>query len=348
MFELLADHVMVIAEIGCNHNGSMELAKELIEIVADSGADVAKFQTFNPDEMITINAPKAVYQVKATGMKESQYDRLKRMMFSRQQFGELKVLCEKRNIMFSSSPFDFQSADMLNEMDIPFFKIPSGEITTLPLLSYIGSFRKPIIMSTGMANLGEIEEALDAIGSSNRKNIALMHCTSDYPAKWEEVNLLAIKTLWEAFKLPVGFSDHSEGIELSLVAVGLGARIIERHITLDRNMEGGDHKASLEPDDFKDLVAKIRRLELALGDGIKRCMPSEINVREVARKSIVARKNIKKGDLITKDAIAIKRPGTGIAPKYLEFILGGYANEDISLDELMRWSQINFGDKQNK
>jgi len=295
LLEILKKRVLIIAEIGCNHNGDMRLAVKLIEAAADAGADVAKFQSFNPHDMITVNSPKASYQIRATGKDESQYQRLSRLRFTEKQHRELKRICRRNRIIFASSPFDLKSASLLDKMNIPFFKVPSGEITNLPFLKRLGSFKRPVILSTGMADIREIKDAVNIVGKPNRKNIALMHCTSDYPAKWEDANLRAIHSLIDAFKLPVGLSDHTEGIELSLVAVGMGACVIEKHITLDKNMEGGDHKASLEPHEFEELVTKIRKLEIALGDGIKRCMPSEKNIRDVARKSIAANKNIKKG-----------------------------------------------------
>lgn len=340
IFEILKKRTVVIAEIGCNHNGDMKLAVKLIEAAALAGADVAKFQSFNPDDMITIMAPKAKYQIRATGTNESQYQRLSRLKLNKKQHDELNKICERNGITFASSPFDLKSANLLHNMNISFFKIPSGEITNLPLLKKIGSFKRPIILSTGMATLGEVEEAINSIGEENRENIILMHCTSDYPARWEDANLKAIYTLKDSFKLPVGLSDHTEGIELSLIAVGMGACVIEKHITLDKNMEGGDHRASLEPHEFKALVEKIRAVKTALGNGIKRCMLSEENVRNVARKSIVAIHNINKGEVIKKSHLAIKRPGTGIMPKYIDTLIGSRARNCIAKDQLIKWSQI--------
>jgi len=337
--------IFIIAEIGCNHNGDMNVAKQLINVAADCGANAVKFQSFRPEDMITKSAPKADYQIKATGNVETQYQRLCRMMITEESHEEMKMLCEKNNIIFCSTPFDLQSVNLLHELDVPFFKVPSGEITNLPLLEHIASFGKPIILSTGMANLGEIEDAINVIGEENRRNIILTHCLSNYPADWVEANLRAIQTLRDAFHLPVGFSDHTEGIELSLVAVGMGAVVIEKHITLDRNMEGGDHKASLEPRELKDLVEKIRKLEMALGDGIKKCMPSEKNVKNIARKSIVTRRAVDMGRIITMDDLVIKRPGVGIPPKYLSMIIGAKAKESISADKLIKWSQLDLQSK---
>jgi N-acetylneuraminate synthase len=334
--------VVIIAEVGCNHNGDMDVAKQLINIAADCGANAVKFQSFVPENMITTHSPKADYQIRATGTGESQYDRLCRMKVSEEDHEMLVEYCRNKNITFFSAPFDETSADLLRKLEVPFFKIPSGEITNLPLIKHVASFGNPMILSTGMANLDEIEDALSVVGDDKKGNIILMHCLSDYPAKWEEANLRAIQTIRDAFHLPVGFSDHTEGIELSLVAVGLGAVIIEKHITLDKNMEGGDHKASLEPHGFKEMVGKIRRLEIALGDGIKKCMPSEENVKKIARKSIVAAKSINKGDVIRKNDLAIKRPGTGIQPKFLSKVINSRAKENISSDQPISWSQLDL------
>jgi N,N'-diacetyllegionaminate synthase len=340
----IKNKVFIIAEIGCNHNGDMNIAKELIDQSLECGVDAVKFQSFNPQKMTTTQAPKADYQIKATGTTESQYSRLCRMSLSREDHFMLRDYCVKKEIQFISTPFDEESVHLLEELGVPFYKVPSGEITNIPLLSVIGSTSKPVILSTGMSNPKEIEQAIEALG---HRNIVLLHCISAYPAKWEEANLRAIPTLQSTFDLPVGFSDHTEGIELALVSIGLGAVVIEKHITLDRNMEGGDHKASIEPKNFKNLTQKIRKLETALGDGVKRCMPSEKNVSDVARKSIVAARNIKSGEIICKDSLGIKRPGTGILPKYLEKLTGGKAKVDIPEDQMITWSQIDLENLNN-
>jgi N-acetylneuraminate synthase len=340
--ELLSKRVLIIAEIGCNHNGDMNIAKQLIEVAASAGADCAKFQSFNPDELMVRHAPKASYQIEATSASETQYERLCRLRLSKDDHLELKKHCEEQGVLFCSSPFDHGSADLLFEVGVPFVKIASGEVTNLPFLAYIGSLDLPIVMSTGMASIEEIEEALDTIEKDNSQAVVLMHCLSSYPAPWEEANLLAIKALQETFSLPVGFSDHSEGIDLSLAAVALGAVAIEKHITLDKDMEGGDHRASLEPHEFEELVKKIRKLEVALGDGVKRCMPSEENIRDVARKSIVSLKSINEGQVIASADIGIKRPGTGIPPRFVNRIIGSRAKEDISEDRLIKWNQIDL------
>jgi len=341
MFDLnnIGKKVQIIAEAGCNHNGIMNIAEELVIQSSNVGADAVKFQTFKAKNLSLESAPKASYQIKATGTAESQYERLKRMEVNQQYHKKLIELCNQKNITFCSSPFDIESATFLYELNVPFYKIPSGELTNIPLIEHIAAFNKPIILSTGMANLGEIELALNKISKCHNQ-VILMHCTSDYPAKWEESNLKSIQTLKNAFKLPVGFSDHTQGIELSLIAVALGAVVIEKHISLDNNMEGGDHKASLEPKEFKELVDKVRKVEVALGDGIKRCMESEVNVRNVARKSVVSIKDIEKGERIQKESISVKRPGNGISPIYFEIIHDSVATERIPKDSLIYWHQI--------
>jgi N,N'-diacetyllegionaminate synthase len=337
---VIADDVFIVAEIGCNHNGSVDIAKELIDVAKASGANAAKFQSFVPEEMITKTSPKADYQIKATGQKESQFDRLKRMKLTADDHIILKQYCEDQGILFCSSPFDCKSASLLNDLDVPFFKIPSGEITNIPLLNRISSFDKPVILSTGMSNLTDIEIALKALYSVNNIDIVLLHCLSDYPSKWEEANLNAITTLKNRFQLQVGFSDHSDGYLLPFAAVSLGAVVIEKHITLSKGMEGGDHKASIEPMEFKAMVSKIRLLKKALGDGVKRCMPSEENTRDIARKSVVAKRKITKGAIISKEDLVIKRPGTGIQPIDIDKVIGKKAISDISADGIVMWSQL--------
>lgn len=255
---------------------------------------------------------------------------------------KLQDWCNENDVVFCSTPFDHKSAVLLNEMGVPFFKIASGEITNLPLISHIGSFGKPILLSTGMANLGEIEIALQAIGDEHRHRVVLMHCISDYPARWEQTNLRAIQTIQSAFRRPVGFSDHSEGIELPFVAVGLGAVVIEKHLTLDRNMEGGDHKASLEPAEFRTMADKLKKLQIAMGDGIKRCMPSEKGVKKVARKSVYAKRLIEPGKIIDNKDLIMKRPGTGISPVFLDRVLGSRARQTIHPDQALEWKYLDL------
>ncbi|MBW1781642.1 MAG: N-acetylneuraminate synthase [Deltaproteobacteria bacterium] len=340
LIEEIKKRVFVIAEIGCNHNGDLGLAKKLVDVSVDCGVDAVKFQSFLPERMSVVQAPKAAYQIRATGTKESQFERLKRMSLDEHAQRDLKNYCLERHTTFFSSPFDHDNVRILQNLNIPFIKIPSGEITNHPLLRHVGSLGKPVILSTGMSNLGEVERAIHVLGEDIRNRMVLLHCLSAYPAIWEETNLRAIETLRHAFHLPVGFSDHTDGMDLALVAVGMGAVVIEKHITLDKEMDGGDHKASLEPQDFKEMVSKIRRLEMALGNGIKRCMPSEENVRDVARKSLVTTRRIMKGERLTADDLAAKRPGTGISPCFLERVIGARAKEDLPGDGMIKWSQI--------
>jgi len=337
---LARDGVVVIAEIGCNHNGDLTLAERLVEAAARAGADAAKFQSFVPSEMIVRAAPKARYQLAQTDPGESQYARLERLRLTPEAHERLLCCCQANGIAFCSSPFDAPSADLLERLGVPFFKIPSGELTNLPLLRRVASFGRPMVISTGMSTLGEIEEALDALGPAATACAVLLHCVSDYPADWKTMNLRAMQTMAAAFGRPVGFSDHSEGIELPLVAIAMGAVVIEKHLTLDRTMEGGDHKASLEPDDFTRMVNRIRALEEALGDGVKRCHAAEANVRLVARKSLVARTPIAQGQRIDAGMLAVKRPGTGIPPKHLDDVVGRCAREPIEADQVIQWSDL--------
>jgi len=327
--------VFIIAEAGVNHNGSLDLACQLIDVAKDAGADAVKFQTFKAENVVSRLADKAEYQKKTTGSDKSQLEMIKKLEISFEDFVKLKKYCDKKVIMFLSTPFDHQSIDFLyNLVDI--YKIPSGEIINGPYLKHIAAKNKPIIMSTGMANLGEVEDAINSIREVNSKaKISLLHCTTDYPASYEEVNLKAMQTLAAAFKLPVGYSDHTLGIEVPVAAVAMGAKIIEKHFTLDKNLPGPDHKASLEPDELKEMVKAIRNIEMALGDGIKKPNKSEIEIMKVVRKSIVASKSIKKGEMFTKTNITVKRPGIGISPMRWDEVIGERANRDFKDDELI-------------
>ena len=329
----------IIAEAGVNHNGSVELAKKLIDAAKDAGADAVKFQTFKAESVVVKDAQKAEYQKETTG-EGSQYEMIKKLELAEEDFRELADYAEKKDIMFLSSPFDKESVDLLYELDVPAFKVGSGEITNFSLLRYIAKKGMPIILSTGMSILGEVEEALDVIRSEGVEDIILLHCVSNYPARIEDVNLRAMGTLKQAFKLPVGFSDHTLGITAPIAAVALGACVIEKHFTLDRNLPGPDHKASLEPDELKEMVKAIREVEKALGNGIKKPTKEEEEVKKVARKSIVAKVDISKDEIITEDMLDVKRPGTGIEPKYLKFIIGRKAKEDIKKDDVIRFEMI--------
>jgi len=330
----------IIAEAGVNHNGDIELAKRLIDVAKEAGADAIKFQTFKADNVVTKNAPKADYQIKNTNSYESQYEMIKKLELSEDEFRELHRYARKKGIIFLSTPFDFESADFLEELGVPAFKISSSDLTNLPFLEYIAEKGKPIILSTGMGTLGEIEEAINTIKNAGNEEIILLHCITSYPAKFENLNLRAIKTLKEAFKLPVGFSDHSLGIYAPIIAVALGAVVIEKHFTLDKNLPGPDHKASLDPQELKEMIKWIRLTEKALGDGIKRPTPEEEKIKKIVRKSIVAKVNIPEGTVLTEEMIAFKRPGTGIPPKYYKEILGKKARRNIKVDEIISWGDI--------
>lgn len=322
----------IIAEAGDNHNGSLELAKKLVDVAVLAEADAVKFQTFLTEEIICKNAQMAQYQKENLGTDETQFEMVKKLELSFENFKEIEKYCKQKNILFLSTPFDIPSADFLYSLNIPIFKIPSGEITNLPLLRKINSFRKPIILSTGMANLEEIQDALNVL---NNCDISLLHCTTEYPCPYDEVNLKAIQTMKDKFNLKVGYSDHTQGIEISIAAVAMGAEIIEKHFTLDKNMEGPDHKASLEPQELINLVKAIRNTEKAIGDGQKQPSKSEIKNIEIARKSIVAKYDIKKGELLTEENITTKRPAKGINPMKLDEIVGTLAQKDYKEDEII-------------
>lgn len=327
----------IIAEAGVNHNGSLELAKQLIDVASEAGADAVKFQTFKADNLVSKTAQKADYQKQTTDTSESQYDMIKKLELNEVAHHELITYCENKNILFLSTPFDHESINLLNTLGMEIFKIPSGEITNLPYLRHIGSLSKKVILSSGMSNLGEIEDALDILISAGteKKNIAVLHATTEYPCPIEEVNLRAMQTIAGAFKIDVGYSDHTNGIEVPIAAVSLGAKVIEKHFTLDRNMEGPDHKASLEPDELIAMVKAIRNIEKALGNGIKQPSSSEVKNMAIARKSIVASRPIRKGEILSIDNLTTKRPGNGINPMRWNEIIGTPSSKDYMEDEMI-------------
>ena len=328
---------MIIAEAGVNHNGELELAKRLIRVAAKSGADFVKFQTFNADRLVTKKVRKAKYQTQNSESSESQFEMLKRLELSEAMHRELIEESRDQGIGFISTAFDIESANMLLSFGQDIFKIPSGEITNLPYLRHIGSIGKRIILSSGMSNLQEIKDALQVLESSgtSKSQITLLHCASAYPAPVVDVNLLAMRTMKESLNVEVGYSDHTLGIEVSIAAVALGATVIEKHFTLDRNLPGPDHKASLEPDELNSMVSQIRNIEQALGDGVKRPMPSELDNIDLIRRSIVARCSIRKGERFSELNLAAKRPGTGISPMQWDRIIGSQARRDFHADELI-------------
>ena len=328
----------IIAEAGVNHNGSLDLAKKMIDVAKDTGADAVKFQSFKAENVLTKNAKKAGYQKSDGDYEESQYEMIKKLELKKEDFKELSDYAGEKNIVFLSSPFDMESVDMLYELDVPAFKIPSGEITNLPFLRYIAKKKKPIILSTEMAKLGEVEEAVNIIKNEGVEDIVILHCVTDYPAYPEEANLNVLRTLRYAFGFPVGFSDHTLSLVIPAVAFSLGACVVEKHFTLDRNLPGPDHRASLEPGELKRMIDFIRETEKALGDGIKRPTIKEEEIKKLVRKSIVAKSYIPRGTVIRGDMLAIKRPGTGIEPRYIGFIVGRKAKQDIEKDELV-WTE---------
>ena len=327
--------VFIIAEAGDNHNGDYDTALKLVDKAVEAGADCVKFQTFVTERVISKLAEKADYQKESTGTGESQYEMVKKLELSFEQFRQIKKYCEQKKIMFLSTPFDLESIDFLQEIDIPFWKIPSGEITNLPYLEKIAHTGKDIIMSTGMCTIEEIQKAIDILKKNGAGKMTLLHCNTEYPTPYEDVNLRAMKTMAETFGVEVGYSDHTKGIEVPIAAAAMGAVVIEKHSTLDKNMPGPDHKASLEPDELKQMIQSVRNIEKALGSSEKKPSTSEIKNIDIARKSIVAKKAIKKGEELTEDNLDIKRPGNGISPMYWYDLLGTKAVKDFSEDELI-------------
>ena len=328
-------HTFIIAEAGPNHNGDFETALRLVDAAKRAGVDCVKFQTFVSEELISKRAEKAEYQKKTTGADESQYEMLKKLELSFDQFRELKKYCEETGIMFLSTPFDIPSVHFLQELDIAFWKIPSGEITNYPYLVEIAKTHKDVVMSTGMSEMEEIAAAIKVLRENGAGRISLLHCNTEYPTPFEDVNLRAMDTLRDAFGVPVGYSDHSLGISVPIAAAARGAQIIEKHFTLDKNMVGPDHKASLEPQELCDMVSAIRNIEKALGSAEKKPSASEKKNMAVARKSIVARTAIRAGEILTEQKLAVKRPGSGISPMRWNEIVGTIARKDYIEDELI-------------
>lgn len=325
----------IIAEAGDNHNGDVKIAYQLIDKAIEAGADCVKFQTFVTEEVISKRAEKAEYQKESTGSEESQYDMVKKLELTFDNFRDLQKYAKSKGIEFLSTPFDIPSVDFLDSIDVPYFKIPSGEITNLPYLIHIAKTGRRVILSTGMAELDEIEAAIRILEEHGAGEISLLHCNTEYPTPAEDVNLNAMLTLKEKFHVKVGYSDHTQGIEVPIAATAMGAEIIEKHFTLDHNMEGPDHKASLEPHELKAMVEGIRKIEKALGNGIKTASNSEKKNIDIARKSIVARKKICQGELLTEDNLAVKRPGNGISPMKWFEIIGTKAIRDFEEDEMI-------------
>jgi N,N'-diacetyllegionaminate synthase len=335
--DLSSNKVFIIAEAGVNHNGSINLAKKLIDVASNAGADAVKFQSFKAENLATKQAQKAMYQKETTNIEESQFDMLKKLELSTEMHKELISYCKYKKIIFLSSPFDHESIELLDDLGLEIFKIPSGEITNFPYLRHIGKLDRKIILSTGMSNIDEVKNALDILiqAGTKKNNITVLHANTEYPTPMEDVNLKAMLTIGNTFNVSYGYSDHTLGIEVDIAAVAIGATCIEKHFTLDKNMEGPDHKASLEPNELNEMVKSIRNVELALGSDIKRPSKSELPNIQIARKSIVAKTKIKKGDLLTENNITVKRPGEGISPMKWDDILGTEAVKDYQEDELL-------------
>lgn len=332
--------VYIIAEAGVNHNGSVETAKKMIEKAKESGCDCIKFQTFRADSLVTRDAQKADYQIANTKNDDTQYQMLRKLELTYEDFSQLKKYCDEIQIDFMSTPFDEDSADMLNELGVMAFKISSGDITNKRLLEHVAKMNRPVILSTGMCTMQEVAEAVGWIENRGNSQITLLHCTSNYPTKYEEVNMNAMLSLADEFSYPVGYSDHTPGIVIPVMAVAMGATVIEKHFTLDRNMEGPDHRASLEPQELSMMADAIRKVEAAKGDGIKKPAPGELSTRDVARKSVVLCRTLEKGHVLKKEDLDIKRPGTGIPPKYLDQLPGRILRHDMEKDTLLHWEDV--------
>ncbi len=330
----------VIAEIGVNHNGDIDMARRLIDVAADAGADAAKFQTFFADQLVTQQAAKAAYQIANDGDTDSQIEMLRRLEFSEKNLAIARDHCAERGVKFLSTPFGERAADLLEDLGVDGFKVSSGDLTHLPFLRHLAAKNLPIIISTGMATLGETEDAVVAIRESGNPPLAILHCVSNYPAAYEESNLRAMDTLAAAFGKPVGWSDHTVGDAIALAAVARGARILEKHYTLDRNLPGPDHAASLEPGELTDLIGKIRAVSSALGDGVKQPQPSEQDTASVARRSIVTARAVRAGEPLTSETLDCKRPGTGLAPRLLPLVLGRKAARDLPADTLLTLQDV--------
>lgn len=332
--------VYVIAEAGVNHNGDLELARQLVNAALEAGADAVKFQSFIADELVSSTAPKANYQLQTTDPAESQYEMIKRLELSVEAHEAINDHCKTVGIQFLSTPFDRRSADLLQRLGVPAFKVSSGDLTDWPLLQYLARFQKPIILSTGMSYLDEVRGSLEVIHGAHNSEVIVMHCVSNYPAAAADANLRAMQTMTDELQVPVGFSDHTEGSAVALAAVALGACLIEKHLTLDRNLPGPDHRASLEPDQFKSLVAGIRRVESSLGNGLKEPAASEKDTRNVARRSLVAAMTLDAGTILETAMLSEKRPGTGIPPSALSAVVGRKLARKVEPNEMISWSDL--------
>ena len=336
-YKISKSKILIIAEAGVNHNGSLDLGKKLIDVAHESGTDYVKFQTFTAKAVVSKFAKKTDYQLSTTDTEESQFEMIKKLEIDRAFHLELVAHCNKKGILFLSTAFDHDSIDLLTELDIPLYKIPSGEITNLPYLQHIGGMGKPIIMSSGMATLEEVRHALNILTESGaeKEQITILHCNTEYPTPMKDVNLKAMLTIKDELGVNIGYSDHTLGIEVPVAAVAMGATVIEKHFTLDRTLPGPDQRASLEPEELKAMVLAIRNIEKAMGDGIKKPSSSEMKNIPIVRKSIVAKTSIKKSDLFSEDNLTVKRPGTGISPMGWDTVIGKAATCDYKSDDLI-------------
>ncbi len=332
--------VYIIAEAGVNHNGDLDLAFQLADVAKASGADAVKFQTFQALLLATPSAGKAAYQERTVSGDESQLAMLSRLELNANAHRLLIEHCRRIGIQFLSSPFDTASVDLLDSLGVPLYKIPSGEITNFPYLRHVGRKKRPVILSTGMSTLGDVEEAIETLREAGAGDLTLLHCVTEYPAPYSEINLRAMLTLKASFGFPVGYSDHTPGIDIAIAAAALGAEVIEKHFTLNRASPGPDHAASLEPDELRQMVVSIRHVEVALGNGIKTPAPCEIPNRSVARKSVVAAHPLAQGHRITAEDLTLKRPGNGLAPKFLSALIGRTLRKDVARDDLLDWSHL--------
>lgn len=328
-------HVIIIAEAGVNHNGSFELAKKMVDAAKEAGVDYVKFQTFNPEKLVSQYAEKAEYQKETTGSDETQLQMLQKLTLTEDNFLSLRDYCREVGIGFISTPFDLDSIDFLETFDMDFWKVPSGEVTNLPYLEAIARTNRKVVMSTGMCDMNEIQEAIEVLEKNGTTDITLLHCNTQYPTPYEHVNLSAMDSIRDALHKEVGYSDHTQGIEVPIAAVAMEATVIEKHFTLDKNMEGPDHKASLNPAELQQMVMAIRNIEQAIGNGLKEPSSSEMANKAVARKSIVASRSIKKGEVFSEENLTTKRPGTGISPMKWYEVIGKVAPRDFSEDEII-------------
>ena len=325
----------VIAEAGVNHNGDLELARQLVDVAASAGADAVKFQTFRADGVASAGAPKAGYQLETTAGDESQLEMLRRLELDRDAFAELKVLAEGRGLVFLSTPFDVAAVDLLDRLDVAAFKVSSPDLTNLPLLEEIGRRRRPVILSTGLADLAEVETGVAVVRAAGARDLIVLHCVSEYPARPEDANLRAMATMAERLAVPVGYSDHTEGTEVALTAVALGASVLEKHFTLDRSLPGPDHRASLEPDELAGLIRAVRRVEATLGDGVKAPTDAERRNAPAVRRSLAAVTDLPAGTELTREMLTALRPGTGIPPGLIGEVVGRHLRRDLERGELV-------------